>query len=207
MDQRASHFDAAAAAGGAAAPQEAAEGGGAGGGNDPAEEAMDVRYRMMLLEHWKSRVSMGNLREHDHSASPQVRANFRKRRKLAGQTHPQFDEPPPLFAKFTSLGHGMGDSSEEEAGTQASSSGGAAPGAKKSRSGKPKPNTFHGDDVPFGSGPLSIDRRMGWAAVTTSPSLLCAASCRFISRGCSEDFRHKGSRRARGPPLFYPIKG
>mmetsp|Transcript_8746 Transcript_8746/g.20339 ORF Transcript_8746/g.20339 Transcript_8746/m.20339 type:complete len:377 (-) Transcript_8746:959-2089(-) len=162
MDQRTFSYHGEPAAGGSAAPQEAAGGGGAP--IDPAEEAMDMRYRMMLLEHWKSRVSIGNLREHEHSVPAKVRANFRKRRKLAGHTHPQFDEPPPLFTKFTFLGHGMGDSSDEDDGAQASSS--VAPaGVKKARSGKPKRDIFRGDDVPFGSGPLSIERRTGWAAV------------------------------------------
>jgi len=125
-----------------------------------AEQVLDVKYRLALLQHWKRRVSIGNLGEHDTTLMLKVRANLRKRRKLDGHKHAQYDEPPPLFAKFTFTGHGNGDSSDEDNGNL------SAAGAKKSRSAKPKKEVlqFFGDEVPFGNGPLSSERRAVWAA-------------------------------------------
>jgi hypothetical protein len=153
---------------------------------EPAEEEgfqmTEAEYKMMLLEHWRERVTGGRkgMPEHDIGVSAKVRALHRKKRKLAGIFHPMFDTAPPTFLQQYQLdptafdgvetaerGHGDGEEDEEGAANE-SARPQAAVGSKKSRSGKPvaKKEIIASSPahLPFGNGPFAAERRLAWAA-------------------------------------------
>jgi hypothetical protein len=137
----------------------------------------ESEYRLMLLEHWKERVAGGSdgLPEHDVGVGAKAKAIYRKKRKLAGIVHPMFDLAPPTFVpggESSLFGaeiaeRGIGDGEEEEESTVSEPVFRPQPlvGAKKARTSKPLARSLMSTSlIPFGTGPLSAERRQAWAA-------------------------------------------
>ena len=63
----------------------------------------ETEYRALLLNHWRARVCVDKLREHDLSLSKPCQSRHRKRRRDSGLRHPMFDEPPPVLHAFDTV--------------------------------------------------------------------------------------------------------
>ena len=142
-------------------------------------EMTEAEYRLMLLEHWKERVGGGSegMPEHDIGLGTKARAAQRKKRRLGGILHPMFDTAPSTFPCSSEHNgadeHGeraRGEWDDDDEGLTPESSALAQPvvGSKKSRSGKPvaRRELMAGSAgmMPFGDGPLAVERRQAWAA-------------------------------------------
>lgn len=138
-----------------------AEEDGEGGGAEV--EITEEDYKVMLVKHWKMRVSGWDLKEHDLGLNAKVRAHYSKKRRKQGLAHPMFDAGPPTATSFDAVDpedcyRGGSDDDDDDNTAQSTSAG------KKSRNGKLIGKKENPEDLPFGLDPHAHERRMAWAS-------------------------------------------